>query len=100
MFDDPRSDSTNVFIRISKLDEDDNYTKQIKSVSFHNECSVKSNKLLCKKNGTTPLAGATYQITKDGSPSCPSEASEERYTCIRGCKASVPRYLKINRYEC
>ena len=98
-FADPR-DVQNPTIDVSKLDNDFSYSEKVLSIQFLKECSVKSNKLQCKKNGITPLAGATYQITNDGSPYCPGAASEARFTCIAGCKASVPKYLKINPYEC
>lgn len=85
---------------IEEYSEDDlSYTKKLPSISFQSECRATTNVIVCSPKGKSPLAGATYRRTHDGTPSCPGNA-EDRFTCVSGCKASVPRYISIDPYEC
>jgi hypothetical protein len=80
------------------------------SVLFDREChSSKVGKdgepiqFSCRKDGETPLAGATYRYKsvkakyrcKDGSIPLP----ERSFICIRGCKPTVPRELEVEYSE-
>ena len=56
--------------------------------------------MLCRKNGKTILAGTGYKLTNDSSPQCPDASFGLRYTCIKGCTKSIPKYLSVNPYEC
>jgi len=75
------------------------YGKQIVSVPFLSECSVKNDKIICRRNGKTVMAGATYRQTLDATPQCPGHAAEYRYTCVKGCTVNTPKYLATNGYE-
>jgi len=75
------------------------YTKKLASVRFNAECRLTSNEISCAKNGKSPLAGATYKRTHDGTPHCPGQA-EDRFTCISGCTSATPRYIIASRSEC
>jgi hypothetical protein len=87
-------------IEISEYVQDDfGYTKKLPPVSFNSECAASKKAIRCKKNGKSPLAGAIYKRTLDGSPHCPGQA-EYRFTCVSGCTSVVPRYIEISPWEC
>lgn len=86
-------------IEEGKVDPPD-YTKALPVVPFAEECRKTKTQIICKAGGRTVLAGVTYEITEDASPSCPGESVGFRYTCIKGCKTGVPKYLEIRSYEC
>jgi hypothetical protein len=75
------------------------YRKAKPSVPFWRECKMTNTTLQCSPKGISPLAGAKYKMTFDGTPTCPGQG-EPRFTCVSGCKSSVPRYLSINPWEC
>lgn len=81
------------------------------TVPFVEECTFKGHVdyptpsyIICRKNGRTPLAGATYKLTQyKKSKSAPRRECEPddqagigvRYICIKGCeKPMVPKYLE------
>ena len=81
------------------VDNELTYTKKLPSVTFSAECRATQREIRCSKAGTSPLAGAVYRLTHDATPQCPGIA-EDRFTCVKGCKPTVPRYISINPYEC
>jgi hypothetical protein len=98
-FQDPM-DMANTTIEVSEYVESNfGYTKKVLSASFRSECLASANEIRCTKNGKSPLAGATYKRTLDGTPTCPGQV-EYRFTCVVGCTAIAPRYIRIDRYEC
>ena len=101
-FDDPR-DGTNPDIHFAAFDisasDVGGYPIESKPVSFESECKSTRTEIVCRSGGRTPLAGATYRLTADGTPTCPGDA-DYRFTCVKGCKLGVPRYLRIDVYEC
>lgn len=80
-------------------DQELDYRNVRPSVRFWRECKMTKTSLQCDPNGKSPLAGARYKLTLDGTPSCPGQA-EPRFTCVSGCRSTVPRYLSINPWEC
>ena len=94
------TDLPNSMIEISAYVEGDlAYTKTLTPVPFRPECRLTTNELSCSKNGKSPLAGATYKRTRDGTPQCPGQA-EDRFTCVSGCSSAVPRYITFSQSEC
>ncbi len=71
---------------------------------FEEECFfTKKGGFTCKRDGRTPLAGATYKKTMNGYDRCDETGKQrtEQYECIAGCnKPSVPRILSVSPYEC
>lgn len=98
-FPDPMS-STNGTIEVSEyIEEDFGYTKKLLSIPFTSECQASVNEIRCTKDGRSPLAGAIYKRTLDGTPTCPGQV-EYRFTCVAGCTPVSPRYIGINPDEC
>lgn len=75
------------------------YTKTLASVPFNSECRLTTNEISCSKNGKSPMAGAIYKLTQDGTPRCPGQA-EDRFTCVSGCSSAAPRYITFSISEC
>ena len=94
-FHDPRG-GADEFITVSNIDPE---VPSAPMVSFSSQCVATARKIQCRRGGVTPLAGATYKVTNDGSPVC-GGLWEPRFTCVRGCTRDTPRYLQINPYEC
>jgi hypothetical protein len=93
-------DFPNSMIEISAYVQDDlAYTKKLASVPFKSECRVSANEISCARSGRSPMAGATYRRTRDGTPRCPGQA-EDRFTCVNGCGPIVPRYITFSISEC
>lgn len=81
-------------------------TSEMKSLPFDQECTA-SKKLkngdtvefTCRKNGVSPLAGATFRYRKfKTSLSCEGVELpdiEHAFVCIKGCKRDTPRKLII-----
>lgn len=67
---------------------------------FSEECKDIKNGFACRKDGHSPIAGATYVLTNDAKPHCKGEKVGKRYTCIKGCAKPVPKHLEIVPYEC
>lgn len=71
----------------------------MQTLSFYQECSLteKTIGFHCKKEGRSPLAGATYEVMKRGKSRCPDEKNEPRYlyVCTRGCTKGVPKHLNF-----
>ena len=98
-FPDPLEEP-NSTIEIAEYDANElGFVKQLAPVAFKTECRATRNDIVCAANGKSPLAGATYKRTHDATPGCPGNA-EDRFTCMQGCKAAVPRYISITPYEC
>lgn len=103
-FQDPIADRDSV---IETMGWDENYGpggggygKHLSSIKFWSECKATKTKIECRGNGKTPLAGATFRLTYDGTATCEGAVSDARFTCVKGCTKKVPRYLSINPYEC
>ena len=99
-FYDPRVNTGELIFVDEKTDADDDYGEKGIPVPFSSECKASKMQIVCRRGGVTPLAGATYRLTLDGTPTCPGDRYEERFTCIQGCTPITPRYLKVARYEC
>lgn len=98
-FQDPVDGPT--VIEVRELDDATNsYSVSRAALPFAQECAATPTEIRCRKNGRTPLAGATYRRTLDGTPSCPGARSEPRFTCVSGCSNAAPKYLRIEPYEC
>jgi hypothetical protein len=83
---------------------------QMKSVPFVRECpSRKKSKegdiveFRCRKDGVTPLAGATYRFTEEKTTmECDGAEVPDVdfiFVCIRGCKPTTPQMLWIPHGE-
>lgn len=79
---------------------EDSYDQPVSSTSFKHECVGSRTEIRCSKTGKTILAGVIYRRTADETPGCFGEMAAYRYTCVQGCSKHVPRYLRINFYEC
>jgi len=72
------------------------------SVPFYKECTMEElgRWFSCRKNGISPLAGATYKLVEHGKSSVCNLPDENtpyptyRYVCVKGCNTSVPRHLE------
>jgi len=93
-------DLPNSMMEVSRyVPEDLGYTKKIASIPFKSECRLNEKEIRCTKTGKSPLAGATYRRTRDGTPRCPGQA-EDRFTCVSGCGPAAPRYITFSISEC
>ena len=93
--------SHNLMILVSKLDPETSAASfAIQREIFSKECkfSNKADALVCRANGKTILAGSEYKRTFDVNPQCVGSKGS-RFTCIKGCKSDVPKYLNES-YEC
>lgn len=91
----------NATITVREIDvEGREYAKEVSAVSFSSQCHAAKRSIVCRSGGTTPLAGTTYRVTTDDSPSCPGTSVGDRYTCVKGCTKDSPRFLTIHPYEC
>lgn len=98
-----------LIVNFSKISKDDpqwpSPQSRLISAPFDRECtSSKASKdgepieFSCRKDGSTPLAGATYRYKvvkpkyrcEDGSAPLPDRS----FICIRGCAPTVPRRLE------
>jgi hypothetical protein len=97
------SDETFItFWPLTKKGESQRSVEQ-KQVLFDEECRSLKTGFACKTKGRTPLAGATYRLTKDRIDECDGSGRTKayRYTCVRGCNGLVvPKYLEMYSYEC
>jgi hypothetical protein len=73
--------------------------KEYQRAFLKSECGFVANTLSCHKNGKTILSGSTY-LANDGPPVCPGDKTNLRYSCIRGCKESLPKHLIVDPYAC
>lgn len=79
---------------------EDAYSQPVSSTPFKQECVGSPTEIRCSTTGETLLAGVEYRRTADETPGCFGEMAAYRYTYVRGCNKQVPRYLRINFYEC
>jgi len=98
--DDATFSEARIEIRKPSSEASDSYDKIVLSVPFRDICVATDNEIRCSPEGKTILAGVVYRLTMDGSPRCFGATSEPRYTCIKGCRKELPRYLWIDPYEC
>jgi hypothetical protein len=89
-------DQEHIYVQKNQHDKD---WKQYKTIE---ECPIWSdNKIVCKPNGKSPLAGATYKIMKSKTidDGCGFDATV--YKCVKGCEnKSVPLLFIESPWEC
>ena len=91
--------SNELLILVSKLDPETSAAGfAVQRELFSKECKFTSDAIICRANGKTILSGTEYKRTFDVNPQCVG-IKGSRFTCIKGCKSDVPKYLNEN-YEC
>ena len=69
-------------------------------ITFDSQCSFEEGvAIICKPDGVTPLAGATYKAIEDTAPVCDTGPAFA-YTCVSGCENGAPTYIQWEPYEC
>jgi hypothetical protein len=82
-----------------------------KRVPFVSECTHTKLGFVCRQNGKTPLAGATYKMARfgrSGNTCGPTDYIGEKFICVKGCndpqldqdQQIIPEYLNGPEGDC
>ena len=92
-------------IAYTPLDKHGKPVGETQAVRMDDECKTMRNRagFSCTKNGRSPLAGASYIVTRDMKDVCDESGKTlvNRLTCLKGCESGkAPIYIESSPWEC